>query len=82
MYPNSFTQWSGDNVDHDVVTLDGTGTFHGMAVISVSTPCCAHDPELHSIVHGNFNELAVTRLTRVRALDKIHNRGIPIIFYT
>jgi hypothetical protein len=34
--PMSFTQWSADNVDHNVATLDGLGTFHGMGIISMS----------------------------------------------
>ena len=35
--PTTFIQWSGDNVDHDTVTLDGSGTFHGMGAIATST---------------------------------------------
>ena len=36
--PNThFTQWIGDNVDHNLVTLNGEGGFHGMGVISIST---------------------------------------------
>lgn len=31
-----FTQWVSDNVDHNIVTLDGKGTFHGMGIISYS----------------------------------------------
>jgi hypothetical protein len=34
--PMSFTQWSADNVDHNVATLDDLGTFHGMGIISMS----------------------------------------------
>ena len=29
-----FAQWVGDNVDHNLMTLTGKGTFHGMGVIS------------------------------------------------
>ena len=28
---------SGDNVDHDVSSLNGKGTFHGMGVVILST---------------------------------------------
>ena len=31
-----FTQWVADNVDHNLNTLDGKGTFHGMGIISSS----------------------------------------------
>ena len=36
-YPTAFTQWVADNVDHNVRTLDGLGTFHGMGIISGTT---------------------------------------------
>ena len=35
---NSFVQWSADNVDHNLATLDGKGTFHGMGIIASVTP--------------------------------------------
>jgi len=34
----AFTQWVADNVDHNVASLDGTGSLHGMGIIAVSTP--------------------------------------------
>ena len=34
----SFSQWSADNVDHNVCTIDGEGTLHGMGVIVSTTP--------------------------------------------
>jgi len=40
-YCSGFTQWAADNVDHNVATLDGFGTFHGMGVISVCSPQCS-----------------------------------------
>ena len=30
-----FVQWAADNVDHNIVTLTGKGTFHGMGLISM-----------------------------------------------
>jgi hypothetical protein len=32
-FPNAITQFSADNVDHNVCTLDELGTFHGMGII-------------------------------------------------
>ena len=32
-----FTQWVADNVDHNICTLTGKGTFHGMGIISISS---------------------------------------------
>ena len=37
-YPKVFTQFAGDNVDHNIRTLDGSETFHGMGIIVISTP--------------------------------------------
>ena len=28
----------GDNVDHNIITIDGKGTFHGMGMIAALTP--------------------------------------------
>ena len=35
--PGAFTQWVADNADHNVITLDGQDTFHGMGVIAISS---------------------------------------------
>ena len=34
----SFIQYVADNVDHNICTLDGHGTFHGMGIIAAITP--------------------------------------------
>ena len=36
-YPAAFTQWVGDNVDHNISTIDGYDSFHGMGIISITT---------------------------------------------
>ena len=33
-----FTQWVGDKVGHNIKTLNGEETFHGMGIIFLSTP--------------------------------------------
>ncbi len=30
--------FAGDNVDHNILTLDGMGTLHGMGIIAALTP--------------------------------------------
>ena len=55
--PDVFVQWSGDNVDHNVNTLDGAGSFHGMGIISMVTPCCRFPA-------GSFAELPIVRMQR------------------
>jgi len=76
-FPVSFTQFSGDNVDHSICTLDGSGSFHGMGIISMSLPCTAE-------AFGDFAQCAVTavpRLNRVSASTITRDRGIPILPY-
>ena len=36
--PGQFAQFTADNVDHNVRTLDGANTFHGMGIIAVRSP--------------------------------------------
>ena len=38
MIAEQFLQYSADNVDHDIRSLDGKGTFHGMGMIALVTP--------------------------------------------
>ena len=74
-FPQCFTQWSGDNLDHNIITLDGSGTFHGMGIISMSTPC-------NRLGSGHYAESAVPRLSRLKSSCVVNNRGIPILGYT
>ena len=34
---SDYKQWLADNVDHNVATLTGKGTFHGMGIFCVDT---------------------------------------------
>ena len=38
----SFLQYSADNIDHNLQSIDGYGTFHGMGIISMITPAVKH----------------------------------------
>ena len=35
-FPGTFTQYAADNLDHNVCSLDGSGTLHAMGIISIS----------------------------------------------
>ncbi|CAH3149612.1 unnamed protein product, partial [Porites lobata] len=41
--PGHFVQYVADNVDHNVCTLDGQNTFHGMGIIAAVTPATHPD---------------------------------------
>ena len=72
-YPDSFTQWVADNVDHNTVTLDGLGTFHGMGVVAAST--------LTSSSASSFIRKKVVRIAKCSVKDLTKNRGIPVLSY-
>ena len=67
-FPRSFTQWSADNVDHNVHSLDGSGSFHGMGIISMSTAYCR-------VPCGTFSLSPVPRCDRVKVADVVKNKG-------
>ena len=72
-FPGHFTQWVADNIDHNIVTLNGEGTFHGMGIISVSTP------GIDSALNNEIQQEPLKRLTRVSNAELLDNHGIPII---
>lgn len=37
-FTSEFVQYAADNVDHNIRTLDGNDTFHGMGIIAAVTP--------------------------------------------
>ena len=66
----TFTQWGADNVDHNVRTLDGSGTFHGMGIIAMST--------LGSDIG---REKRVLRRARMKVGERVPDKGIGIYYY-
>ena len=75
-YPHSFTQWSADNVDHNVITLNGLGAFHGMGIISMSINCNNGESNEQGV------ETGVKRLSRVKVIKLNSGQAIPILTYT
>ena len=67
----AFIQWSTDNVDHNLATLGGKGTFHGMGILAAVIP------------FGSFSQLTqITRLKEKKPADEIvKNRRVPIFNY-
>ena len=70
---SNFTQWVGDNVDHNISTLDGKNTFHGMGIISATT--------------GRFGlekipqRKPIPRNKLLKANAAIANKGVKIVHY-
>lgn len=67
---STFTQWAADNVDHNIRTLTGENTFHGMGVIAMFTkrPSLSTDP-------------CIKRRAKVTADELVSGKGIPITPY-
>ena len=66
----SFSQWSADNVDHNVCTIDGKGTLHGMGVVVSTTP------------GTSIQGLTPIPRQKIRSADEvISGSGIPVVYY-
>lgn len=65
-----FTTFVADNVDHNIATLDGRGTFHGMGVIPV-------------IMKKEQRQEVVRRRQKdwINVDDLVKNKGIAILTY-
>ena len=73
-YPQgTFTQWVADNVDHNVATLSGEGTFHGMGIIAVSTS----KDKTHLVRKSH----AISRQQRTKVSELVNDKGVSIIQY-
>jgi len=71
--PGAFTQWVADNVDHNVASLDGTGSLHGMGIIAVSTP--RNNVPLYA------TSRVISRKPRVKVTELVKDKGVPILQY-
>ena len=71
--PDTFTQWVADNVDHNVATLDGRGTFHGMGIIAISTA------KYHTPLKVQSRTISRQQYTKVIVLVK--DKGVPVVKY-
>ena len=62
-----FVQFVGDNLDHNIATLTGKGTFHGMGIISISNR--AQKPR------------QIARLKERPTSSYCTSVGVPVYFY-
>ena len=64
-----YKQWVADNVDHNIATLTGKGTFHGMGIVCVD-----------SRPMGTFGKIPRLKEQRPAALFT-KSRGVEIVPY-
>ena len=69
----SFTQWIADNVDHNIATLDGKQTFHGMGIVCATTGQFGQERVKQGYV--------IPRHKKVMATHAIKNKGVKIVPY-
>ena len=72
-FPGTFTQWVADNVDHNVASLDGNSSLHGMGIIAISTPkdnvpLCAKSRK-------------ISRQQHIKVDEVVREKGVPILQY-
>ena len=63
--PDIALLFAGDNVDHNILTIDGRGTFHGMGIVAALTP-------------GRKKDCFIPR-RQITNLDFLEKNKIPII---
>ena len=71
---NQFTQWSADNADHNLSTIDGKNTFHGMGVIASTITPTSSNAAVATLP-------SVQRRTRIPVKDLITEKGIKLYRY-
>ena len=54
--------FAGDNVDHNIITLDGKGTFHGMGMIAALTP---GRKSSHLVTRQKISELNIVQMSKI-----------------
>ena len=61
--PDESVQFIADNVDHDVCTIDGNGTFHGMEMMATFNPGSCAPSQL--IPHTSVTADEIRRISNV-----------------
>jgi len=76
---NQFTQFVADNVDHNTASLDGNGTFHGMGIISATTPKVEHKSPILRI-HTTSEDLIAVGKIHIQFYEQKCNNMDALIF--
>ena len=75
-FPERFTQWSDDNVEHSIATHNGQRTFHEMEIISMTVPC-----SLSRLQPAHYSEQSITHLPHQKVYSITRKEGIPIHYF-
>ena len=70
--PGHFMQYVADNVDQNIQTIDGHGTFHGMGIIA----CITHKIKLSSVIpHIKVTAKDVANVGHINVVPFIQKSG-------
>ena len=78
-FSSQFVQYVADNVDHNLRTLDGHGTFHGMGMIATTTPGVNARNVIHR-VHVTPGDIAHVGRVRIQ-YHRNERRGMSPVTY-
>lgn len=67
-----FTQYVADNLDHNIKTLDGLGTFHGMGIIAATVN------RTGSLL---VRQCTISRCGAMRAAEAVKDRCVQIVHF-
>ena len=72
-FAGSFTQWSADNINHNVKTLDGKGSRHAVEIVCSTT-------SMHRSV-GYSKMLSIQHQKIKKVVNLIKNKNIAVTTY-
>ena len=75
--PEQFVQFVADNVDHNIRTIDGLNTFHGMGIIAAFTPGKIPSKPVPRVAVSSDDILKVGRIN-IKYFTSQHTRKLPI----
>ena len=75
-HTSEFVQYVADNVDHNIRTLDGNDTFHGMGIIASVTPGTKHN-QLVPRAQVNPDDISLTGRIQIQHQGSV-TQGIEI----
>ena len=72
---NEFIQFMADNVDHNVRTLDGRNTFHGMGMMATVTPGISHKRQVRRVA-ASLEDIAVVGRINIHFKGPVQNTDL------
>ena len=75
--PDGFLTFAAENVDHNIDTLDGHGTFHGISVIAIMMNKHTFNNHKIDTIIDNIDKID----NYIKCSERVKNKGISITTY-